>query len=101
MRIIKNFVAIIATIALLLGVVALVLVLRGFRPFILTTKSMEPMYRKGSLCWVNTTVSLDNVEIGDALVYRSEANSLVLHRLMDISSSNESSLTVTMKGDAN
>jgi signal peptidase I len=63
---------------------------------------MEPIYTKGSLCWVNTRVDLDSVEVGDVLVYRSPANTLVLHRLVDKSFSvDTSSLPVTMQGDAN
>ena len=80
----------------------MILVLAGFRPFILKSESMEPVYTKGSLCWVNTRVDLDSVEIGDVLVYRSPANTLVLHRLVDKSSSvDTSTLPVVMQGDAN
>jgi hypothetical protein len=47
-------------------------------------------------------VDLDSVEVGDVLVYRSPANTLVLHRLVDKSASvDTSSLPVTMQGDAN
>ena len=63
---------------------------------------MEPIYSQGSLCWVDTRVSLDSLEVGDALVYRSPANSLVLHRLVGIRESNApSSFSDVMQGDAN
>ena len=80
----------------------MILVLAGFRPFILKSESMEPVYTKGSLCWVNTRVDLDSVEVGDVLVYRSPANTLVLHRLVEKERSDDTStLPVTMQGDAN
>jgi hypothetical protein len=51
---------------------------------------------------VDTGVSLDSLEVGDALVYRSPANSLVLHRLVGIREPNTpSSLSAVMHGDAN
>ena len=102
MKILKNLITITAALAGIIGVFVLILVLAGFRPFILKSESMEPIYTKGSLCWVNTRVDLDSVEVGDVLVYRSPANTLVLHRLVDKSSSADtSSLPVTMQGDAN
>lgn len=102
MKAIKNLISILAIFAGVIGLLALILVMAGFRPFILKSESMEPVYTKGSLCWVNTRVDLDSVEVGDVLVYRSPANTLVLHRLVDKSSSADaSSLPVTMQGDAN
>ena len=102
MKLLKNLVAVSAAIAALLGIVVLILVMAGFRPFILKTQSMEPIYTQGSLCWVDTRVSLDSLKVGDVLVYRSPANSLVLHRLVGIWESNTpSSLSAVIQGDAN
>lgn len=102
MKILKNLITITAALAGTIGVLALILVLAGFRPFILKSESMEPIYMKGSLCWINTRVDLDSVEVGDVLVYRSPANTLVLHRLVEKERSDDtSSLPVTMQGDAN
>ena len=102
MKILKNLITITAALAGIIGVLALILVLAGFRPFILKSESMEPVYTKGSLCWVNTRVDLDSVEVGDVLVYRSPANTLVLHRLVEKERSDDTStLPVTMQGDAN
>ena len=102
MKILKNLITITAALAGIIGVLALILVLAGFRPFILKSESMEPVYTKGSLCWVNTRVDLDSVEVGDVLVYRSPANTLVLHRLVDKSASvDTSTLCAVMQGDAN
>ena len=102
MKILKNLITITAALAGIIGVLVLILVLAGFRPFILRSESMEPIYTKGSLCWVNTRVDLDSVEVGDVLVYRSPANTLVLHRLVDKSASVDTTdLPVVMQGDAN
>ena len=102
MKLLKNLVAVSAVIATLLGIVALILAMVGFRPFILKTQSMEPTFMQGSLCWVDTRTTLDSLEIGDALVYRSPANSLVLHRLVGIrDSATPAVLSVVMQGDAN
>ena len=101
MKVLRNLVSIVSAVSFLLGLAALFLVLLGYRPYVLKTQSMEPEYRQGSLCWVNTRVELDQLHIGDPIVYRSPANSLVLHRLVDVSSSDETSLSVVMKGDAN
>ena len=92
MKILKNLIAVIASVTAALGLATLFLMMLGYRPYVLKTQSMEPQYRQGSLCWVNTRVSLEQLSVGDPIVYRSPANSLVLHRL---------SLSVTMKGDAN
>lgn len=78
----RNIVGVIAGIGAVVGIVCLVLVLLGYKPFILVSPSMEPLYTKGSLVWADTTVSLDTVDIGDVLVYRAPSGSLVMHRLV-------------------
>ena len=101
MKAIKNLITITAALAGIIGILALILVLAGFRPFILKSESMEPVYTKGSLCWINIRVDLDSIKVGDVLVYRSLANTLVLHWLVDKSSSADtSSLSVVMQGNA-
>ena len=62
--------------------------------------SMEPLYREGSLCLINTKTTLDDVEVGDVLVYRT-ADFLVLHRLIHITDKTEDGLVAEMQGDAN
>ena len=61
MKLLKNLVAVSAAMAALLGFVALILVMAGFRPFILKTQSIEPIYTQGSLCWVDTQATLDSL----------------------------------------
>ena len=80
--VVKNVVGVIAGIGAVVGIVCLVLVLVGFRPFILVSPSMEPLYTKGSLVWADTRPTLDEIEVGDVLVYRASSGNLVMHRLV-------------------
>ena len=56
MKVIKNLVTVLSGIAALIAVTALVLVLLGYRPFVLMSGSMAPLYPEGSLCFVNTSL---------------------------------------------
>ena len=80
----KNLVAVVAAVSGFLCIVSVMLLVLGYKPFILSTQSMDPLYPKGSLCWVNTKADLEKLEVGDVLVYRSPAKSLVLHRLIKL-----------------
>ena len=100
MKVLKNLIAAVSAIAALLALSIFVLVLLGYRPFVLLSPSMEPLYREGSLCFISTKTALDEVEVGDVLVYRT-ADFLVLHRLVGISEKREDGLVVEMQGDAN
>ena len=83
MKVIKNFISVVSAIAGLIALSAIVLVFLGYRPFVLMSGSMEPLYREGSLCLVNTRAPLSDLSVGDVLVYR-ESDFLVLHRLVGI-----------------
>lgn len=100
MKLLKNFAAISTVFTTFLSLVILVFVLLGYRPFVINTQSMEPLYMQGSLCWVDINVDIDDIEIGDPIVYRSPANSIVLHRLVDVTSSDASTISAVMQGDA-
>ena len=80
--VVKNVVAVVAGIGAVVGIVCLVLVLLGYKPFILVSPSMEPLYAKGSLVWADTRPTLDEIEVGDVLVYRASSGNLVMHRLV-------------------
>ena len=101
MKLIKNLIAVFSAIAALFGIFAIVLVLFGYRPFVLLSPSMEPLYREGSLCVINTHTSLDEIAAGDVLVYRTSTGLLVLHRLVDITDKTDGILYAQMQGDAN
>lgn len=78
----RNNVGVIAGIGAVVGLLCLTLVLLGYKPFILVSPSMEPLYTKGSLVWADTRPTLDEIEIGDVLVYRASSGNLVMHRLV-------------------
>lgn len=88
----KNLLGVVAGLSGIAALLCLILLLAGFRPFILTSTSMEPLYPKGSLVWADTNVKLEDVAIGDVLVYRAPSGNLVLHRLVGEG---------LMQGDAN
>ena len=100
MKMLKNLITLISALAAAISLIAITLLLLGYRPFVLLSPSMEPLYREGSLCLINTHTSLDEVDVGDVLVYRT-ADVLVLHRLVGISERLENGLVVEMQGDAN
>lgn len=90
--VVRNVIGVVSGIGAVVGVLCLALVAFGFRPFILTSPSMEPLYAKGSLVWADTKVKVEDVEIGDVLVYRAPSGNLVMHRLVGEN---------LMQGDAN
>ena len=93
---IKNLINTIAVFAAALSITLVILYVIGYHPFVLSTQSMEPTVMKGSLCWVDTKITPQEVEVGDIVVYRSPANSLVLHRLVEVAPDGQ----YVLKGDA-
>ena len=69
----------------------------GITPLIVLSGSMEPSYPKGSLLYVNEHVA-GNVEVGDAITFYIDEDTLVTHRVVEI---DEISCTYVTKGDAN
>lgn len=88
----RNFLFILTVILLSAALLCLVLALFGFRPFILDSGSMEPLYKEGDFILANTGVKTDDIQVGDVLIYRAENGSLVMHRLIGNN---------TFRGDAN
>lgn len=78
----RNVVGVVAGLSGVVSVLCILLVALDYRPFILTSPSMEPLYTKGSLVWADTKVKVEDVEIGDVLVYRASSGNLVMHRLV-------------------
>ena len=75
-------VSLLALIAGCLTVIMFGLMLSGYRPFVLMSPSMEPLYQKGSLSWIDTKVEPGDLKIGDVVVARLKGGSLILHRLV-------------------
>lgn len=83
----------------LVVVVAIILlsVVSGIRPCAVMSGSMEPNLPTWSLCFINTRVSYDSIQIGDIVVYQRHSDSTrIIHRVISI----EADGMVT-KGDAN
>ena len=59
--------------------------------------SMEPYLMTGSMALINTKATFDDIEVGDIVVYRREADDKnIIHRVVDITDDG-----LIMKGDAN
>lgn len=87
-----NFLFIASVISVVIAALLAILTLLGFRPFILDSASMEPVYKKGEIVLADTKVTTDDIRIGDVLIYRAENGTLVMHRLVSEN---------TFRGDAN
>lgn len=74
----------ISALAAAFSLLLVILTICGLRLFIVKSGSMEPLYRKGSLILVNTRINLDEIRIGDVLVYRPDSGALVMHRLVAV-----------------
>ena len=77
-----NFINSLSKISAIVCLLSVLLVLLGIKPFILISSSMEPAFTKGSLVLINTRASLSDIKIGEPIAYRSDAGTLVFHRLV-------------------
>ena len=78
----RHFLFILSIIAIIILVLSLIFMLLGYRPFIIKSESMEPLYPKGSLIFIDTKFPLNDIKAGDVIAYRSSTDTLVLHRLI-------------------
>ena len=85
-----------------LGIIILILgsamMIFGVRTFITMSGSMEPNIQTGSLCFVNTRASFDDVEEGDVIAFETSSGALVTHRVIG---KDENGLVLVTKGDNN
>ena len=100
MKMAKNLVAVIAALSGFIALTALLLLLLGYRPFVLMSGSMEPLYTEGSLCVIDTHVPLDDLTVGDVLVYRT-GDFLVLLHLVDVYDATDGVVNAKLQGDTN
>ena len=82
----------IVAISIVLGFLALTAF--GIRPYVIKSGSMEPLYPTGSLCFVNTHISVDDLVVGDVVVYKEINDIRVMHRLIEVDDG------YILKGDA-
>ena len=74
--------------AVLLIVLALIILLTfisGIRMCAVVSGSMEPNIPTWSLCFVNTRISYDDIQVGDVVVYKRRSDGLrIIHRVIEI-----------------
>ena len=85
---------VVALAVLLVGMKAL-----GFQVYAVLSGSMEPTYHVGSLIYVKS-VDTDDIEVGDAITFMLDANTLATHRVTQVIEDG-SSVSFKTKGDAN
>ena len=78
--------------ALLIGVGQLT----GVVPYVVLSGSMEPQIRTGSVCFVNTKASFEEIKAGDVIAFETVNGTLVTHRVIKIKDG-----AMETKGDAN
>lgn len=78
--IINGFTALI----IIVGGVFLGLYVYGIVPYVVLSGSMEPKIETGSLSFINVNSAYDKVIKYDIIAYRMENNTLVTHRVVDI-----------------
>ncbi|MEG1858333.1 MAG: signal peptidase I [Pseudoflavonifractor sp.] len=70
----------------------------GITPMGVLSGSMEPFYHVGSIVYVNTKVTADQIAEGDAITFTVGDDTVVTHRVVAI---DQAAQTFTTKGDAN
>lgn len=76
-------------------VILFVLYLFGNEIYIVRSGSMEPSIKTGSVCFVNTKASYDDIAVGDIIAFK-HGDAMVTHRVYAVT--NDGIIT---KGDAN
>ncbi len=64
-----NMFTVICCVVIFIGIVSLVAVITGIRPFVMILESMHPEVPKNSLVLQNITSKMDDVAVGDNVAY--------------------------------
>lgn len=64
----RNLILVLSVPSGVIGVVAVIMLIIGFRPYILASPSMEPRYPEGSFCLVDTAVEIDELKENDVII---------------------------------
>ena len=65
----SNIFTVICCVVIAIGIVSLIGVIVGIRPFVMISESMHPEVPKNSLVLLNTTSKMDDVAVGDNVAY--------------------------------
>lgn len=69
----------------------------GYKPYTVLSSSMNPAYKIGDLVYAKKA-EFSNIKVGDALVFKTNGQTTVTHRVIKINNQEKS---FTTKGDAN
>ena len=82
---------------LLIGIIATAVCFAlGIKPYVVLSGSMEPNIHTGSVCFVNSKASYDEVEVGDVIAFKTTTGVMVTHRVIE-----ETAEGFVTQGDAN
>lgn len=70
----------------------------GYEMFAVLSGSMEPFYHVGSIVYVDTSISADEIQVGDPISFKIDASTVATHRVVEIDKEQREFIT---KGDAN
>ena len=65
----SNIFTVICSVVIVIGIVSLIAVIVGIRPFVMISESMHPEVPKNSLVLLNTSSKMDDVAVGDNVAY--------------------------------
>lgn len=65
----SNIFTVLCCVVIAIGIVSLIAVIMGIRPFVMISESMHPEVTKNSLVLPNTTSKMDDVAVGDNVAY--------------------------------
>ena len=65
----SNIYTVLCVVLITIGIVSLIAVIVGIRPFVMISESMHPEVPKNSLVLLNTTSKMDDVAVGDNVAY--------------------------------
>ena len=64
-----NIYTVLCCVVIAIGIVSLIAVIMGIRPFVMISESMHPEVPKGSLVLLDTRSKMDDVAVGDNVAY--------------------------------
>ena len=65
----SNLFTVLCVVLITIGIVSLIAVIVGIRPFVMISESMHPEVPKNSLVLLNTSSKMDDVAVGDNVAY--------------------------------
>ena len=84
------------TLIIIIGIVLILLYLKGIEPFIVLSGSMEPTIETGSISFIDKRVEYEKIKENDVIAFEASELAKVTHRVTSISKEG-----LETKGDAN